>query len=153
MTVQLAPLGPLVQILRSDPGVAGIVGARVAAGGPDPAWPKPDPRPYVVLQPMTPTRAPFGPGSSRVGLVGLLVMAKCFGAPDAGDERVAQRTSAELAGAVSEALHDKKPRRVGTRLIYQADQVAGGGLTEELDTRRPCWALMVNVIAAAQAVA
>lgn len=147
------PVGPLVIALRDDPAVAAIVSGRVAAGGPDPEWPGPDPRPFVVLVPMTPSRAPFGPGSSRTGLVQLLVMAKCFGAPDEKDERVAQRTSGELAGAVSDALHDKGPRRFGTRLLFQSDQVSGGGLTVEPDTRRPYWALMFNVIAAAQAVA
>lgn len=149
------PLGTLVREARADAAVAALVGTRVAGGDFDPHWPA-DPRPCVVLVRSTPSRMPFGQrGSGRLGLQELLVIARCYGAPDAqGDPRVAQRTSAQLAGAVSDAFHNQGPRRDSAgRVLFRTDSITGGGPGTDPDTRWPYEVVMARVVAAAGEIA
>jgi hypothetical protein len=150
----LDPIGLVVRNLRDDPGVSAIT-SRIAGGGIDPAWPKPDPRPCVVVIGSTPSRSPFGPGSSRLGLQEQLVVIRCYGSGGNGDdERPSQVSSAQLRGAVVDALHGKTVRRYANgRRIYLSDSLAGGGPTEDPDTRWQYEITTARVVAPAQAVA
>lgn len=150
-------LGLAVSEARADAALAARVGNRIAGGDFDPAWSKgkPDPRPCVVLVSGGRGRSPFGPGSSRTGLQELNVIARCYGAADAdGDERVAMRTSDELAFAVADAFHNRGLRRhSGGRSVFISDVVTGGGPSMDPVTRWRYAITTFRMVAPAQAAA
>jgi len=147
-------VGLVVRALRADAGVTAIT-PRIAGGGLDPIWPKPDPRPCVVVVGSTPGRAPWGPGSSRLGLQEQLVFVRCYGGGGTpSDERAAVRSSEQLRGAVTDALHDKGIRRfTGGKAIFLSDALSGGGPSTEPETRWPLDTGSFRIVGPAQAVA
>lgn len=140
------PLGVVVQELRADPVVGGIVAGRVSGEMPDPDWPE-DPRPMVIVTELSVVRRKPQLQVPRYAI-------RCYGAGDDDDPRVAPRTSRQLYGAVSDALYLRGPRTgSGGRAIYQSTEDVGGQPGEDPGTGWPYRAAIVRLIAAAQAVA
>lgn len=154
--------GMVVTEIRDAPAVAALgVGDRVWAAeiAPPRTWSaggsRTDPRPCVVVVQLVRSRTPFGPGSGRIGLQRPRYAVRCYGAPDAkGDGRVARRNSRELAGAVSDVVHQKGPRVDATgRAIHLSVDVGAGSPGVDPDTSWPYETVVISVIAGAQAVA
>jgi hypothetical protein len=107
-------LGPVLVTIRDFPAVAAITtrvrGGELAAG---------DTAPAVVIVALSNTRSPFGPGKGRIGLQGPRYAVNCFG--------VTYQQSAQLAGAVSDALHNLSPRTVSGKTLHQVIDDGWGG--------------------------
>jgi hypothetical protein len=134
------PLGPVLTLIRSSSAVAAITprvrGADLAEG---------DAAPAVVVRRLGVTRSPLG-RTSRLGLEGVTLVAICFG--------TSPQQAAQLFGAVSDAVHNKRARiDAQGRLIFLTVNESGGDATLDPDTRWPREDAVINVIAAAQAVA
>ena len=139
MTVQ-DPFGAVLTIIKADPAVAAIttrVSSEVQAS------------PCVQLIVLTETRRPFGPGSGRMRMNLLMGVARCW----ADDSPTGAITARQLAGAVSDSLHNHRPTTVGTRYIARAYAPDIEGVTRDPDTRRPFADVSLEVYAAAEAVA
>jgi hypothetical protein len=130
------PVGLVVLALRDDEAVSAIT-PRIAGGDFDPNWPKPDPRPCVVVVGTGNSRTPFGPGSARLGLQDQMVLVRCYGGGgDSNDERPAVVSSAQLRGLVTDALHNQGIRRYPNgRRLYHSDNLGGGGPSRDPETR------------------
>ena len=135
MTVQ-DPFGAVLTIIKADPAVAAIttrVSSEVQA------------MPCVQLIDDSTTRRPFGVGSGRMGMQLWLGYARCW-ADDSPTGAIAAR---QLAGAVSDSLHNHRPTTVGTRYLARAYASDIDGITRDPDTRRPFYDVRLEVYAAA----
>ena len=104
----------------------------------------------VIVTRLGVSRSPRGPRRNRLGLQEVRYAVKCYGAE--GPE--AARLSTVLYGAVSDAIHNKGPRRDAQgRYIFRTEDEVGGEPDEDPDTHWRYETVVVNVIAAAQAVA
>lgn len=107
--------GPLVTTVRDDPSVAAIT-PRVRGGELAPG----DTAPAVVLVSLSNTRSPFGRGRGRLGLQGPRYVANCYG--------TTYQQAAQLAGAVSDALHLLRGKKYSSnRTIHLVTDDGWGG--------------------------
>ncbi len=132
--------GMAVTEVRDFPAVAAIT-ARVRGGELAPG----DAPPAVVLRRLGVSLSPGGAGKARAGLQGALIAALCFGAT--------YQQAAALAGAVADAVHYKRARQSGTRLIHLSLVESLGDATRDPDTSWPFETVVFQAIGAAQAVA
>lgn len=93
--------GAIVTLLAADPAVQAIAGGKVRGG----ELKDGDAAPAVVVVLLVNTRSPFGPGKARLGLQQPRYAVNCYGA-----NRI---QAGQLAGAVSDALHLKRPGHLG----------------------------------------
>ena len=134
------PFGVLLAILRADPGVAAIAGTRVGSEATSP--------PCVVLVDLATTRRPFGPGSGGIGLQRWVGAARCYG-PDSPTGAI---TARQLAGAVSDALHDHRPYRgTSSRLMHRGYAAEIDGMDRDPDVKWPMYAVAIDAVLAAEA--
>ena len=133
------PLGYIITTVRDFPAVSAIT-PRVRGELAEDEGP-----PAVVLRRLGVTRSPLG-RTGRTGIQGVVIAALCFG--------VDSVQAAQLYGAVSDAIHQKRARRDAQgRLIYLSLDQSGGNVSIDPDTHWPFETAVINVIAAAQAVA
>lgn len=106
--------GPIVVTIRDNPAVAAITtrvrGGELASG---------DTAPAVVVVLLGNTRSPFGQGRSRLGL-----QAPRFGINVYGASYI---QAAQLAGAVSDALHLLSPRVISGKTVHEILDDGWGG--------------------------
>ncbi len=127
--------GRVITEIKDDAAVAAIVSDRVAGGEPGLRWAPP----MVIVVKAGQSRSPFGQGSGHLGLQEAVYYAHCYGAT---------RVQAEqLAGAVSDAMHDKGPRPGRTILLSVED--GGGGSELEPGTNYPVEVLTLRAVGAA----
>jgi len=133
-------MGALVIELRSDSGVAAIVGSlnhQVKVWGEEkPEFMPADPRPYVFLHDLVPTRM------KRVPVVMIRFAVTCV-----GKDHV---QASAIYSAVSDAFHDKGPRIHGQVGIWRTYEDTGGQTVTDPETHWPskvaifeCWAATV----------
>lgn len=140
------PLGVILDRIKADPAVLAIVGsaAKVSTQFPTTGVP------CVVLGALSRTRRPFGPGSGRMDMQLGLYVAKCYAAND----NTGDITASQLAGAVSDALHDVGPIRGSSqRLISKVYAPDLDGPTREPDNQYPRLDVRIDAYAATEAVA
>lgn len=126
--------GKVLIEVRDDPVVSAIT-SRVRVLEPAPG----DVPPMVIIVKAGSSRTPFGQGSGHLGLLEDVYYARCYGTT---------RIQAEqLAGAVSDAMHDKGPRPGRTLLLTLED--GGGGSEVEPDTKYNLEVLTLRAIGAA----
>lgn len=137
------PLGALITYLRADTAIAAIAGSRVRgevlAG---------DAPPLVVVEENAATRRPFGPGSGRIGMQLSTVVCRCYGA----DSPTGAIQARQLAGAVSDALHDARPGVISGKYLVITYAVDIGGADRDELTRWPFRPVIAEVYAAVDAV-
>jgi hypothetical protein len=135
------PFGAVVTLLKADTAVAALVGTRVSSEiG--------ELMPCVEVIDSAATKRPFGPGSGRMGMQLWLGRARCW----AADSPTGAITARQLAGAVSDAIHNQRPTTVGTAYIARAYAPDIDGLDRDPATRRPYYDVPISVYAAADAV-
>lgn len=107
-------LGPLVTTARDNTAVSAITtrvrGGQLATG---------DVAPAVVIVSLSNTRSPFGPGRSRLGLQGPRFGANCYG--------VTAIQATQLAGVVSDSLHQLSPRTISGKTFHEILDDGSGG--------------------------
>lgn len=130
----------MLGVIRDDPAVAAIAGTRVSAVAEAP--------PSVKLIDTAATRRPFGPGSGRIGMQLVLMVARCYG-PDSPTGAI---TARQLAGTVSDALDGKGAQRSGTRYVARANAPEIDGMSRDPETKWPYYDVRLEIYAAAQAV-
>lgn len=138
------PMGWLITTLRADTAVAALVSSKVRGEVLDGETP-----PLVVVTENATTRRPFGPGSGWIKMQLATYVAKCYG-PDATTGAI---TARQLAGAVSDAVHNHSPSKVGTTYVARAYASELEGLQRDPDTRWPHVDVRIDLYAAAEAVA
>jgi hypothetical protein len=135
-------MGALVIELRSDSGVAAIVGSlnhQVKVWGEDkPGYLPADPRPYVLIHYLSINR------EKRTPVQKVRVAVTCV-----GKDHV---QASAVYNAVSDAVHNKGPREHGTLGIWRSDEEIGGQPLVDPETHWPsktaiyeCWASTVAV--------
>jgi hypothetical protein len=106
--------GPIVTTVRDNAAVAAITtrvrGGELASG---------DTAPAVVIVSLGNTRSPFGPGRGRLGLQQPRLAANCYAAT--------YQQAAQLAGAVSDALHLLSTRTISGKVIRLVIDDGWGG--------------------------
>jgi hypothetical protein len=107
-------VGPIVTTVRDAPAVSAIT-SRVRGGELAPG----DAPPAVVIVRLTNTRSPFGAGRARLGLQQPRLAANCYAATF--------QQAAQLAGAVSDALHLMRSRVISGKTIHQVVDDGWGG--------------------------
>lgn len=132
------PFGAVVTLLKADTAVTALVSTRVSSEIATPL-------PCVQIIDNAAARRPFGPGSGRMGMQFWQGIARCWAA-DSPTGAIAAR---QLAGAVSDALHNHRPTTVGTRYIARAYAPDIDGITRDPETRRPFYDVRLEVYAAA----
>jgi len=135
------PFGAVLTLIRDDPAVAAIVAGRVSSHVEGP--------PSVQLIDNATSRRPFGAGSGRMGMQSWTGFARCWG-PDSPTGAILSR---QLAGAVSDALHNHRPTTVGTTYIARAYAPEIDGTSRDPDTKWPYADVRLEVHAGADAVA
>jgi hypothetical protein len=138
------PTGAVITLLRADAGVAAIAGSKVRTevlSG--------DAPPLVVVVDDGATRRPFGPGSGRIQMQLVTYLIRCYG-PDNPTGAIQAR---QLAGAVSDALHQLEPVTVGTKYIARGYAPEISGADRDPATRWPFQVVTVDIYAATEAVA
>jgi hypothetical protein len=129
-------VGPLVVTARDDTAVAAITprvrGGELAEG---------DTAPAVVFVLASNSRSPFGPGKSRLGMQQPRVYANCYG--------VTAQQASQLAGAVSDALHQLSPRTISGKPIHQVLDDGWGGVVLDPTTKWPTITIVFNATGAA----
>lgn len=134
------PLGPILTTIRDNATVAAIT-TRIRGF----ELQSDDAPPAVVLRRLGVTRGPFGQ-TERAGIQQVTIAALCYG--------ITPQQAAALYGAVSDAIHNRGPRKDAQgRLIYLSMEESGGEATLDPDTRWPFETAVIQVIAAAQAIA
>lgn len=148
MTFNWDALGKLIIELRTDAGVAAIVGANPTSSparvrgfepAPDDAKGPGEYRAFVVL---------VNEGGIRMRNVPVQrprIAARCYGRNPA--------EAAQLAAAVSDAVHDKGPRVHSNGLgIYRSFTESGGEQDKDPDTSQPVVTTFIDLFATTQAV-
>jgi len=134
------PFGLVLVTIRDDDVVAALVGDRVSANAEQP--------PSVRLRAMPTSRYPFGPGSGHLGLQRVEYVAQCYAEPTPTGEMEARA----LAGAVSDAIHNRRDITNGTGFILKAYAPDISEILRDPDTRWVYHQVRIEAIAAAQAV-
>lgn len=136
------PFGHVLAILKADAGILALV----AAGNVSSEFTS---TPCVWLSDLSSTNRPFGPNSGRLGLQGWAGVAKCY----ASDTATGAILARQIAGAVVDALDLKGPRYGSSdRYIAQLQAPEMDGMERDPDTRYPHYDVVVNAIAAKEAV-
>lgn len=134
------PYGALLTLIRDDTAVSAIVGQKVASqvnAGETP--------PLVVLVEDAATRRPFGAGTGRAGLQGVIYFARCYGSAN----QTGAIQARQLAGAVSDAVHNHPPATVGTKYLARVYAPELDGPQQDPDTRWPHVDVRIELYAAA----
>lgn len=129
-------VGLIVTTVRDDTAVSAITsrvrGGELASG---------DAAPAVVIVMLSNSRSPFGPGKSRLGMQSPRVAANCYGAT--------YIQASQLAGAVSDALHQLSARTVSGKTLHQVLDAGWGGPVLDPTTRKPVETVVFDVVGAA----
>lgn len=128
--------GAVLTVIKSDPDVAAItprVSSEIQA------------LPCVQIIDNATSRTPFGPGSGRVGLQFWQGIGRCW----AEDSPTGAITARQLAGAVSDAVHNLTPATVSGRVIHRAYAPTIDGVTRDPQTRRPFYDVFLEFYATA----
>ena len=133
--------GALITLLRSSTAVTAIVAGRVGAYDAAP--------PSVRIRAMPASRRPFGPGSGRLGMQLFRAVAQCYG----DDSPTGQVLARQLAGVVSDFLHNRGPATVGSTFIARMYASEISEALRDPDSKRPCHTVRVELYAADQPVA
>lgn len=107
-------LGPVVTTVRDNAAVAAIT-SRVRGGELAPG----DTAPAVVIVSLGNTRSPFGPGHSRLGMQQPRIAASTYA--------TSYQASAQLTGAVSDALHLLSNRVISGKTLRLIKDEGWGG--------------------------
>lgn len=111
---------------------------------------------FVRLVDMPTSRRPFGPGSGRMGMHLWRGIAQCYGPTrSVTGEAIATGaiTARQLAGAVSDWLHNRGPVTVGTTYLARLYAAEISGLLADPDTGWPYYTVRLEVYAGDQPVA
>lgn len=138
------PIGAVITLLRADTAVAALVSQRVRGEVLDR-----EPLPLVVVVENAATRRPFGPGSGRIHMALSTIVCRCYG-PDSPTGAI---TARQLAGAVSDALHNLPPTTVGTKYLARGYAPEIGGMERDPVTKWPMTPVVVDIYYATEAVA
>ena len=137
------PFGVVLAIVKADTAVQAIASTRVSSEVSDTL-------PCVVIADLSANRRAFGQGSGRLGMQWWVGVAKCYG----DDSPTGAITARNLAGAVSDALHNHGPYS-GTNSRYMARAYAPevDGMTRDPDTHWPQYDVAIEGYFAAGVVA
>lgn len=128
--------GPIVTLIRDNPAVAAITprvrGGELASG---------DIAPAVVVVSLSNTRSPFGRGTGRLGLQAPRYAVNCYA--------TTYQAAAQLAGAVSDALHQLSARNVSNKTIHQVVDDGWGGPVLDPVTKWPTETVVFQVVGSA----
>lgn len=139
-------MGAVLAEIRAWPGVAAIAADRVSSAE---TATNDELTTRVVLRDLGGGPEPYGAGSGRLGMQDVIYAAQCYGPKDAKTGPV---TARQLVGAVTDALHDKGPRRGSSgRGIYRSEVLSISGLLTDPGTQEPFYTATVHVVGMAQA--
>ena len=133
--------GTVLTIIKNDTAVAAIVSTRVSS--------EVQAVPCVQLIDNAASRYPFGPGSGRMRYQHWQGVARCWSA----DTPTGAIQARQLAGAVSDAIHNMRPVTTGGKHIRVGYTPEVDGLERDPITHRPFYDVVINVKAATNAVA
>jgi hypothetical protein len=128
------PTGSLLVTIRDFPAVAALTSGRVRGGEPGPgdALGAGHYQAFVVLSRLGSLRLPHAP------IQGVRLVARCYG--------VTAQGAAALAGAVSDAIHDRGHRINGSGVaIFSSFDDGGLGADRDPDTSQPLESILIQV--------